>query len=549
MTAALPSRTLALAAATLLLGGLVTGCQNGARNDSAGSTVDTSQLISSLPPAKGEVAKITWNVGSEPDTLDPRNAVNYGSGQIVRNMCEALLKMDADFNISENLASSYQQVSPTELKLTIRDGVKFWDGKPLTAEDVVFSLNRAKAEDSTVNSGFVAVKDIAATGPMEVTVTFNEPDETFVKTLATLAGVVVEKAWAEQAGDQVGTATGGLMCTGPYTFTNWRAGSGITITRNDAYWNADLKPKAKQVDFTFVADDTALAQALDAGEIDGSYELPVSTLNKLTGSKTGKVVFGPSTQSASLYVARPDGPLQDLKLRDALQRVIDRDALTKVVFNGSADPNYTHLTPETWPTAERSIYQPDYDKWAAARSFDLEAAKKLLAESSYNGAPLQLAILAGDQVSGRVAQLFQQQAKAIGVNVEIQSMQPLVFDQAGYDATKRQGVDLMYTTNFNTLQNPIEPLSFDLLPGQPYNYTNFDNADVTRLLSQARAATDPKQSAQYVVQAQDIFEPSSSVIPLVANHEASFINNKLTGAPTSFAYWSMPQMAYIGAAQ
>lgn len=534
--------------AMLVVGCLLAGCSSGGSEREQGG-LDTSNLVSSLPPAQGEVDTITWNVFGEPESLDPRRSVTYSSGQIVRNLCESLMRMDPEFAISPGLASSHEQVSPTELKLTIREGVTFWDGDPLTAEDVVYSLQRAAADDSVINSSFVGVDSMSATGPMEVTVTFREPDARFLDKLATIAGAVVQKEWAESVGDKVGTSTGGLMCTGPYRLADWRAGSGITIERNDGYWNPELRPLNRQVDFTFVADDTALAQALDAGEIDGSYELPVSTLSKLSSSKSGRVVFGPSTQTSSLFVARPDGPLADHTLRDALRKSIDRDALARVVFNGAAVPNYTHLTPASWPTAERSIYQPDYDEWAEARSYDLDAAKKLVSESSYDGTPLVLAVQAGDQVSGRVAQLFQQQAKAIGVAVEIQSMQPLIFDQAAYDASQRPGVDLLYGASFNSLQDPLETLTFDLLPDQPYNYTLYDNPEVVRLLAQARGEADPKRSAELIVQAQQIYETETAAIPLVSNHEAMFINNRLTGAPTSFAYWSMPQMAYIGEAQ
>ncbi|XVU27859.1 ABC transporter substrate-binding protein [Actinoplanes sp. CA-054009] len=540
------ARRLLAAVTVLIAGGALTACSG--TDSPKAAAVDASALVSSLPAAKGDVDKITWNTSGEPDTLDPRNAVTYSSGQIVRNMCESLLKMDAAFAVSPNLAT-YEQVSPTELKLTIRDGVTFWDGKPLTADDVVYSLQRSAAEDSAISFAFLAVKDITATGDKVVTVRFSEPDATFVSGLTTLSGVVMEKAWAEKAGDKVGTVAGGLMCTGPYKLDTWRAGSGITMQRNDSYWNPELKPRARQIDFTFVSDDTALAQALDAGEIDGAYELPVSTLSKLAKSTTGRLVFGPSTQSASVLVSRPDGQLKDQKLRDAFQRAVDRDAIAKVVFSGAAQPNYTELTPALWPTAERDIYQPDYDKWAAARSYDIEAAKKLVSESSYDGSPLLLAIQAGDQTASRIAQLFQQQAKAIGVTIKIQALQPLVFDQAGYDATKRKGIDLMYTTNFNSQQNPLELLSFDLLPDQPFNYTDFDVPEVTKLLGQARASFDAKQRAQLIVQAQQIYEPMSGTISLVSTNTAMFISNKLTGAVTSFAYWSMPQMAYIGAAQ
>ncbi|MFD0685996.1 ABC transporter substrate-binding protein [Actinomadura fibrosa] len=540
------ARGLASAAIALLASSTLAACSGG--NGKGSTPVGASDLVSALPAAKAEVGKVTWNVGGEPDTLDPRNAVNYGSGQIVRNMCEGLLKMDAAFNVTPNLAT-YEQVSPTELRLTVRDGVKFWDGKPLTAADVVYSLRRSAAEDSVVSFGFVFVKDIEATGDRQVTVTFSRPDSTFVQGLATLSGVVVEKAWAEKTGDKVGTSTGGLMCTGPYKFASWRSGSGITMTRNDGYWDTALKPKAKQVDFTFVSDGTALAQALEAGEIDGSYEVPVSALAKLSKSKAGRLVFGPSTQSTMIAVARPDGPLKDQKLRDAFQRAVDRAAIAKIVFNGAAQPNYTVLTPETWPTAERGLYQPDYDKWRSARSYDVEAAKHLVEQSSYKGQELVLAIQAGDEASSRIAQLFQQQAKAIGVNVKIQSMQPLVFDQAGYDASKRKGIDLIYDASFNSGQNPLEPLGFDLLPGQPYNYDNYDNPQVTKLLNDARSSFDAKQRAQLIVQAQQVYEPQTGTISLVSTNTATFLNNRLTGAVTSFAYWSMPQMAYIGAAK
>ncbi|MFF0698533.1 ABC transporter substrate-binding protein [Streptomyces tendae] len=538
-------RGLAVGAAWLAIASL-SACSS--TKSDAPEPTNTSKLVSMLPAAKADIDKITWNVSGEPDTLDPRNAVNYGSGQIVSNMCEGLLKMNDKFAVSPNLAT-YDQVSPTRLKLNVRSGVKFWDGKPLTAQDVAYSLKRSAAEDSVVSYGFLLVKDIKVTGDREVTVTFSAPDSTFVNNLATIAGAVVEKAWAQKTGSKVGTAAGGLMCTGPYKLDSWRAGSGITIKRNDQYWNAELKPRAKRVDFTFVSDDTALAQALNAGEIDGAYEVPVSTFSKLSKSEQGRLVFGPSTQSAALSVARPDGPLKDQKLRDAFQRAIDRAAIAKVVFNGAAQPNYTHLTPATWPSAERSVYQPDYDKWAKARSYDVTAAKKLVKASTYDGSELVLAIQAGDEVSSRIAQLVQQQAKAIGVTIKIQSMQPLIFDQASYDASKRTGIDLIYGASFNAQQNPLEPLGFDLLPKQPYNYTNFDNAEVTKLLTAARSSFDAKQRAKLTVQAQEIYEPLDSTISLVSTNTATFLNKRLTGAVTSFAYWSMPQMAYIGAAR
>ncbi|GAA3648788.1 hypothetical protein GCM10022237_05590 [Nocardioides ginsengisoli] len=158
-------------------------------------------------------------------------------------------------------------------------------------------------------------------------------------------------------------------------------------------------------------------------------------------------------------------------------------------------------------------------------------------------------VQAGDETISRVAQLVQQQAKSVGLTVEIRSLQPLVFEQAGYDATKRKGIDMMLSTNFNATADPLEPMGFTYLPGQPYNYTEFDNPKVTNLLTEARQSFDAKERAKKVVEAQVIFEQDSAVIPVVSTNTATFLNNRLTGAVTSFAYWSLASMTYIGSAK
>lgn len=533
--------TAVFVAAALALAGCSGGSGGGDEDQ-----VKASDLVSELPAATGEVDVLKWNLPGEPETLDPANTVYYASGTVVRNLCDSLITANPDFTLKPNLAT-FEVKSPTQIVYTINKDAKFWDGSPVTAEDVAYTLNRVRDPKYVLSFIMINVKSVDVTGPNEVTVNFKTPDELFANEMQNIG--IIQKAYTEKQGDKFGTAAGGVMCSGPYELGKWSPGNSLTMTRNDDYWNKDVKPLAKTVEFSFISDATALAQALDSGEIDGSYEVPATAIPALKKSSTGRLVFGPSTQGVNLNITRPDGVTADNKVRQALQHAIDRDAIAKVVYHGAADANYTVLTTTTWPKAETDIYQPAYDKIAAARQYDLEVAKELVDASGYDGTPIVMAVQAGDETLSRVAQLIQQQAKAVGLTVKIKSLQPLVFTEAGYDATKRKGIDLMLQSNFNGTADPLEPLGFTYLPGQAYNYTEFDNPEVTKLLTEARQSFDAKERAKMVVAAQVAIEQDSATIPVVSTNTATFLNNRLSGAVTSFAYWSLASMTHIGSAK
>jgi peptide/nickel transport system substrate-binding protein len=535
--------TVSLAASSLLL----TAC-TASTPQNQNSSQAAKELISKTDDATGDVEAIVWNLPTgEPDSIDPANAATYQGGTVVGNLCDPLLRVDADFNLTSNLAD-FRQENPLKLVYTLKADARFWDGTPVTAEDVAYSLNRAKDPSKIVSFIFAKVQSIDVTGEKEVTVTFTSPDELFNNEMATIAGMIVKKDAAEAAGATFGTASGTLMCSGPFKLGDWKSGDSISIARNDAYWNPHYKARSSNVRFTFVTDTTSLTQALNSGEIDGSYELPATSIPALQNSSAGTLHYGPSTQSLSLDVANPDGPLQNVSLREALQSIVDREALAQVVYHGSATPLYTKVTPTTWPNGSRDIYEPAYEKFKEQRIFNIDRAKELVTASGYNGEEIVLAVQAGNEALGRVAQLVQQQAKQAGITVAINAMQPLEYSQAQYDPDKRKGVDLLLNSSFNGVQDPLEPLGFVYLPEAFYNYVNYNDPAVTQLLTDAQGTFDEKERSKLVVQAQERYEAASVSIPLLSTNTVTFMNKRLTGAVTSFAYWSMPSMAVIGAA-
>ncbi|MEV5811065.1 ABC transporter substrate-binding protein [Streptomyces mutabilis] len=536
------SRSLAVVSA-VLTAATATSCSAGTKDDEP--AVTQSDLVSSLPAAKERVEEIRWNLTSgEPDTLDPANAASYAGGQVVRNLCDSLLTLTPDYKIKPHLAR-FEQVSPTKLVLTLRSDAKFWDGTPVTAEDVAYTMQRAANPDYVSSYFFASVSSVKVTGSNEVTVSFREPDALFTSELA--AVVVVQKAFAEKAGEKLGTPSGGLMCSGPFKLDKWTSGHSIVMSRNDSHWNKGARPFARKVTFSFLAEGAAVTQALDAGEIDGSYELPASTVPSLRSSKAGRLTFGISPQILGMSVASRTGALASDDLRAALERIIDRKALAEVVFHGAASPLYTSTPPSTWPAEQKAAYEKAYKAFEAERSYDPDAARKLVKKAGYKNTDIVLAIAAGDQTQSRTAQLIQQQAALVGLRIKIRTMQPLVYAQASYDASKREGIDLLLATSFSVAPDPLESIGFNFLPKQVYNYTDYNDKNVTRLITEARATFDVAQRSQKIIEAQEIFERSETQIPLVALNTTTFLNNRLTGAVTSFAYWSMPQMAFVGA--
>src|SRR5262249_10538456 len=163
--------------------------------------------------------------------------------------------------------------TPTTWVYKIRPGVTFWDGKPLTAEDVAYSLNRNvdPAAGSYFSFYFSNVASVKATGRDTVTITLKKPDVLLNQAIGPGAGAVGEEAYIKAKGTDYGTPSGGVMCTGPFKFGQWQSGTSLKLDRNDAYWDKTLAPKAAHLDLRFISDESTAINALRGGPGDGQY--------------------------------------------------------------------------------------------------------------------------------------------------------------------------------------------------------------------------------------------------------------------------------------
>jgi peptide/nickel transport system substrate-binding protein len=489
----------------------------------------------------------------EPNTVDPANGAYYSASLVTDQLCDTLVRPNPDYSVAPDLAASWKQVDPKTLVFNLRPGVHFWDGHPLTSTDVVYSLQHAFSPNSAIGSIFSSVKSVVATGPYQVTLHFSQPDELVLREMPGFASSVFEKAQAVRTGSKFGSAEGGIMCSGPYELKSWTPGTSIVMTANPNYWDPTRRPHIHTITFTFATNSTTLAESLLSGQTDGAYEVPAETIPRLSTASTGRLLYGFAPLYLSLSPARPDGPLASLPVREALFTSIDRRALAHVVYHDAATPNFTLLNTRTWDPSGLAQYQAAYAPYAQAGATwgtaqALTAGKKLVAASGYHGQPIVLATLAGDETINEVAQLIQQQAKLVGLNVAIRPLQPIQYSNATISAKARQGTDLLLAVSFNGADDPLEPLGFDVLPGSVFNYSNYSDPKVTQLLTEARQTYDPAARAALIIRAQSIYEKQWLGGTLLNLDEISFLNHRLSGAVTSFPYMLMPSLASVGRA-
>ncbi|CAB4935994.1 unannotated protein [freshwater metagenome] len=538
-------------AAATALALMISACGSGSSTPSGASSSPAAITLSTTTPAAtADIDSVSWGLPTgEPRSLDPAKTGDYSANTVVANLCESLLRLEPDFSTSPGLATKLERANPVTTVITLRDGVKFWDGTPMTADEVVYSLNRNL--DPKVASFSAAVfrnvDSIKATGPLEVTVTFKMPDAQFIDSMAGIAGAVVQKAFTEKAGPNVGARGTGVMCTGPFSLSDWQSGSKIVLARNEGYWDTARKAKAKSFTFVVFNDESALTSALKAGEVDGSYSPPTSSLATLSAPGVGTVYYGPSTESYSLGPTASEGPAADPKIRQALNLAIDKAAIISTVLKGTGEPLKTFTPPLVWQgDPAKATYDAGYAALPPVGAPDIEAAKKLVQEAKPSRTDMVMAIPSGAQSLLQVATLAQSAAQQIGLSFTIKQLQPAEFSALFYDPAARKGIDFIATTGYIEVPGALYYAPAFVFPGAPFNWTNYEDPTVIANMGEATTAMDPQVSATKFVAAQAVYAPANLQITLAGAYNRLFLGPKVTGAPASFAYISSPWAALVG---
>jgi peptide/nickel transport system substrate-binding protein len=523
------------------------GTNGGAAATTAAAAPTNERQIATPAPVGDYTKPLVWGVYRETNSLDPIFAFDYPENSVLFNICEAVLQQQPDGTIKDGLGS-VASPTPTQLVITLKDGVKFWDGTPMTADDVVYSLGRARDPKlgGFYPAVFARVKDIKKTGPLEVTIDLTEPDYWLRSELSGPAGVVVEKAFVEKAGQKYGTVDGGAMCTGPFKLDSWKTGEGVTFVKNDAYWNPSAGAHISKITFKGYPDDAAITSAFLTGELDGYYPIQLTTLDQLKASSEVKVYQGPSTASDAMIVSSFKGALGDARVRQALSMAIDRQPLIDQLYKGAAQMPRALSNPGTWGYAP-DVFKAAWDALPEPKP-DLEGAKALIQQAGATGKTITLGTSSELIPLNTEAQAVQSAAESIGLKAKLKSTSAANYINFFIDPEARKDVDGFFTINYGDYADPAALLSTLVLSDGSQNYAGYDNPEVTKAMVAARGEPDDTKRAQDVVAAQTLITKDVAWIPMAAPDTVLVMNKAITGAPASFVYMFGPWLTSLGAA-
>jgi peptide/nickel transport system substrate-binding protein len=474
----------------------------------------------------------TLNMGIDFDavTFDPAQTQNNMELWVEMEVFSRLVRVNnVGTDIEGDLAESWD-VSDDGSVYTfhLRPDAKFSDGSPVTADDVVFSVKRAAAEDSLVFWTFEAMKDIEAVDPQTVKITLNGPAAPFANDIALWGASIVKKDSAE-----AGTADGGLSLigSGPFILDSWQKGEQIVLKKNPYYWEKDSAgnqlPYLDQVNLILLTDDNTRMLKLQAGEIDTALNVPYNQIEPLSQDPNLIISATPlyGVTSVALNQAKPE--FADVKVRQAMNYAIDREAMVQVALFGYGRVACSPIM-LSWFYTDKYCY-----------SFDLEKAKQLMAESSApDGFSASLMIAAGNTVDNQLAVMMKDMLAQINIDVTIEpidsSTQWERRTKKDYDMTMGSGTSDNLDPNSNMLFCCVSD------GGADSSYTGWKDPEVDAIFRKTQTEMDFAKRNEYYDEFQKLMAergPSLNLVHQVNRYGARATTHNFFLDPT--AHWHL----------
>ena len=477
-------RGVALLLAAVLAVAAAAGCGSSSSNNS-----NSNGGSSGGQPVYGGNLVIDRQADSE--SMDATTVFDNESIWIFEQIYQMLYTVSPDGKgVVPQLATSYT-LSPDKktYTFTLRKGVEFSTGKPMTSADVVFSIDQARKAQQGWAFIDAAISDVKADGPGKVIITTKYPWAPLVADIALFANGIVPKDYGGQTKAQFYQHPVG---TGPFMWAYWHKLSALKLVKNPHYWEKG-KPYLNSVTWNDVGDTNTRQLQLQGGQAQIDEFPPMSTVATLQHTSGITLHLFNSTRTDYLMFNERIPQLADVHVRRAISYAIDRKALVKADLFGHGQPANSFMPPQV----------PYYDKNSPGLQFDLAKAKQEMAQSKYpHGFSIALMVAGGNASERTVGQILQQELQPLGIH--------LTFNQvdANVENTNQQQFKYQLGLSYWTMDiaDPDELVSFAVDPTQGAHsfYTDYNNPQVIQWTHEAERTFDTakRQELYNKIQAQ-----------------------------------------------
>lgn len=422
---------------------------------------------------------ITVAIQLEPPNLDPTGGAAQAIDSVLySNVFEGLTRFMADGSVVAGLAKSWD-ISDDGLTYTfmLNKGVMFHDGTDMNADDVKFSLDRARADDSTnAQKGlFADIADVTVVDPLTVQVTLAQPNGSFLFNMAWGDAVIV-------APESIETIASNPIGTGAFAFSDWVQGDRLELVRNDAYWGD--APALESATFRFISDPTAAFAAVMAEDVDAFVGFPApENLPQFEADPRFQVLVGNTEGETILSMNNQMPPFDNVLVRQAVSLAIDRQAIIDGAMFGYGTPIGTHFAP----------HNPDYVDLIANSAHNPDRARELLAEAGFADGFTTTLKLPPPSYARRGGEIIAAQLREVGITAEITNLEWAQWLEEVFKA-KDFGMSIVSHT---------EPMDLGIYANPNY-YFQYDNIVFQAVMDKLNATTDPAMRSELMAAAQTI---------------------------------------------
>lgn len=492
-------RILPLFLTAAIIAAALCGCGGGKQQTSGGGTSSSGEIVYGGDITVG----IAQDLG---DSLDPYQMTAAGTKEVLFNVYEGLVKPDSEGNLDPAVAENWA-VSDDGLvyTFTLREGVKFHNGESVTADDVVYSINKCAdtTTDSSVASALSAVKSVEATDEKTVVVTLAEPNTDFLSYM-TLA--IVPADYADEATSPVGT--------GPFKFVSRSVQENVVLEKFDDYWGTPAY--LDSVTYKIYEDGEALVMALQSGAVDIAAHLSVTQSESL-GSDYN-ILEGTMNLVQAMYLNNKVKPFDDVRVRQALCYAVDVDGILQLTEDGRG----TKVGSSMYPNFKKYFVEELGDTY----SYDPEKARQLLADAGYpDGFSFAITVPSNYTPHVDTAQVITEQLRQVGINATIKEVEWNTWLSDVYQNRNFEATVIGFDASSLTARAMLERWT----TGNSKNMINYSNADYDKAFAAAIASTDDAEQTELYKQCETILAEDAANVYIQDLADMVAVRNTLDG--------------------